>query len=240
MNHVLSNAEQYSKLWESESDFLEAHGIYEQLSKITPDGNAIEFGCGIGNSTRHLSTGRNVLSLDNNPHLIKMATKHINEAGNNAKIHKCDFFDLKASDKRAIKDFNPAVIVGWFIGSHGIDIFKHTDEEPDELTKSKLYREKIEDIIVSSDVCLASVDYIHLVNRGALVVGFSDTEYFKHTKDDYDTYVFGKIGFEVVDVKNFHWPREGSEFQYGAAFNPNLAQGETIPAITSIVARRVK
>lgn len=240
MSRVLTNPEQYSKLWEAESDFLESHGIYEQLSQMTPEGNAIEFGCGVGNGTRHLSVGRNVLSLDNNSHLVSEAVKRLRENEGSATLHKCDFFELTEDDKRLIVEFKPKVIVGWFIGSHGIDIFQRTEEEPDEVTKSKLYREKIEDIIVSPDVCLASVEYIHLANRGGLVVGFPDNEYFSATKGDYDTYVFGGVGFEVVEVMNISWPREGSEFQYGQAFNPNLASGEIVPAITSIVARRVK
>jgi len=238
MNQVLSTPERYSELWRKESEFLEAHGIYEQLSKITPEGNVLEFGCGIGNGTHHLSAGRKVLSLDSNSHLIEIARTRLNETAHAAKIHKCDFFDLQEDDKIIIKSFKPKVIVGWFIGSNGIDIFKHTKEEPDAVTKSKLYREKIEDIIASPDVCLGSVEFIHLVNRGGLVLGFPDSEYFSATKEDYETYVFGKIGFEVYDVKNLHWPRDASEFQYGQAFNPNLANGKTIPAITSILARR--
>lgn len=240
MNQVLSNAKQYSELWGNESEFLEAHGIYAQLAKITPKGNVLEFGCGIGNGTIHLSADRNVLSLDSNTHLIEMAKKRLNEKGHATKIHRCDFFDLQESDKAVIESFAPQIIVGWFIGSHGIDIFKHTQEEPDPITKSKLYREKIEDIIASPEICVDSVEFIHLVNRGGLVLGFPDSEYFNATKDDYDKWVFSKIGFEVFEVKNFHWPREGSEFQYGQAFNPNLAKGETVPAITSILAKRRK
>jgi hypothetical protein len=143
-------------------------------------------------------------------------------------------------DKAVIIDFKPQVVVGWFIGGCGIDIFKHTKGEPNEITKSKLYREKIEDIIVSSDVCMVSIEYIHLVNRGGLDARFSEAEIFEETKKDYGTYVFGNIGFEVVEVKNIHWPREGSEFEYGQAHNPNFAGGEVVLTITSILAKRVK
>jgi hypothetical protein len=240
MNRILSNPEQYSQRWKTESEFLESHGIYELLAKMTPQGNVLEFGCGIGNGTRHLSIDRSVLSLDSNQHLIDEASRHLDCIGANARIHKCDFFSLTKDDKEIIYEFKPKVIAGWFIGSHGVDIFKHTKEEPNEVTKSKLYREKIEDIIVSPDVCLASVDYIHLVNRGGLVVGFSENDYFNAAKEDYDMYVFGRVGFEVFKVKYINWPREGSEFQYGQAPNPNLAKGGTVPAITSIIARRVK
>ncbi len=237
MNRVLINPEQYSQHWRNESEF---HGIYQLLSKMTPSGNVLEFGCGIGKGTRYLSVGRNVLSLDSNPYLVDEANRYLDSVGASRKIHKCDFFELTADDKRVIKEFKPKVIVGWFIGSHGVDIFKHTQEEPNEITKSKLYREKIEDIVVSPDVCLASVEYVHLVNRGGRVVGFTEAEFFNDTKEDYDTYVFGNIGFEVFEVKNIDWPREGSEFQYAQAHNPNLAKGEAVPTIISIIAKRVK
>jgi hypothetical protein len=231
--------EQYSQIWKKESEFLESHGIYELLSQITPSGNVLEFGCGIGKGTRYLSIGRNVLSLDSNPYLVNEANKYLDSVGASRIIHKCDFFELTADDKKVIEEFKPEVIVGWFIGSHGVDIIKHTQKEPNEIKKSKLYREKIEDIIVSPDVCLESVEYIHLVNRGSLFVGFTEAELFNLTKKEYDTYVFRNIGFEVFDVKNIDWPREGSEFPYVQAPNPNF-KGETIPTITSIVAKRVK
>ncbi|WP_444677958.1 class I SAM-dependent methyltransferase [Halomonas sp. E19] len=234
MKRELTDHEQYSDLWEKESQFLESHGIYSLLSKITPSGKILEFGCGIGNGTHHLSIDHDVLSLDSNGRLIEKARSRVN---GNVAFHQCDFFHLNDTDKAVISDFNPQVVVGWFIGGCGIDIFKHTEEEPNEVTKSKLYREKIEDIIVSPSICLESVECIHLVNRGGLAAGFSEAEVFRSTKDDYDTHVFGKVGFEVVEVKNIDWPREGSDFQYGYAHNPNFAEGQVTPTITSIVAK---
>lgn len=239
MNQVLSNPEFYSGQWKKESEHLESNGIYKLLSEITPKGNILEFGCGIGKGTCYLSNSNKVLSLDNNQHLINIAQGHLNDNKSAAVLHHCDFFKLTDADKRLISDFKPEVIVGWFIGSHGEDIFEHTPEEPDGIAKSKLYREKIEDIIISPDVCIDSVKYIHLVSRGGRVAGFSDEVCFKETKRDYDTHVFSNVGFEVYDVKNFPWPREGSEFQYGQAHNPILAEGDIIPTITSLIARRV-
>lgn len=238
MFRVLSNPQQYSDLWEKESELINSHGIYEKLSKLTPTGNVLEIGCGIGLGTRHLSSGRSVLSLEGNEFLIRKAESLLDSDGIPHQIHKCDFFSLSAEDRRRIIDFEPAVIVGWFIGSHGEDILKHTQEEMDLNTKPKLYREKIEDIITSRDVCVDSVTHIHLVSRVGRISGFDESFYFKETKDDYDKHVFSPAGFEVIDVTHIDWPREGSDFQYGQAANPNLAQGEAIPTITSIIAKR--
>lgn len=240
MNNItITNEEQYSQLWKNESESFESQGVYKRLSEITPQGNTIEFGCGIGRNTHHLSTNRNVLSLEKNQYLIENATKYLHGVGSEATIHKCDFFDLTENDKKIISDFEPKVIVGWFIGSDGHSIHERTQEEPNIVTKSNLYREKIEDIIVSPDVCLESVEYIHLVSRGGLAVKASE-ELFNSTKEDYDTHVFNNVGFEVFDVKTIDWEIEKSEFPYGITHNPNFAGGETVPVIVSILAKRIK
>lgn len=235
----LSNAGEYSESWAKESDQLQDNDVYRKLSDIAPNGNTLEFGCGVGNGTLHLAKDRHVLSLDNNKGLIEQARARLESAGIDHRIHECDFFNLGVVEKQMISDFQPKVIVAWFVGSHGEDIFKHTEEEPDPVTKSKLYREKIEDIISSSDVCIDSVEYIHLASRGVRVAGFSDEEVFLSQKDDYDTYVFKKIGFEVIGVNQVEWVRENSEFVYGQAHNPNLAQGKRTPVVTSIIAKRI-
>jgi SAM-dependent methyltransferase len=238
MNMEISDAKKYSELWEKESDHLESNGIYKDLSEITPQGNTIEFGCGVGRGTKHLADGRRVLSLDNNQHLIDIAKRNIKN--DDVIFHRCDFFELCSGDKIAIENFESEIIVGWFIGSHGVDIFSRTPEEPDAIAKSKLYREKIEDIITSPEVCLPSVKHIHLVSRRGVVSGISEELCFQETKRDYDTHVFNRIGFEVYDVKNIPWPREGSDFMYGQVHNPILAGGEVVPMITSILARPVQ
>ncbi|WP_267443370.1 class I SAM-dependent methyltransferase [Erwinia psidii] len=174
----LSNKAQYFQLWKKESDFFEQHGIYEQLSKLTPAGNVLEFGCGTGKGTFWLSEKNPVLSLDNNPHLIDEARRFLSQSGRNVTIHQCDFFELSQVDKRIISNFSPNVLTGWFIGSDGEDIFARTGEQSVLQEKSKLYREKIEDILASPDVCLSSVEYIHLVSRGGRLADASDSELF--------------------------------------------------------------
>ncbi|MFJ4392466.1 hypothetical protein [Pseudomonas soli] len=104
--------------------------------------------------------------------------------------------------------------------------------------KSKLYREHIEDIVVSNKVAVDSVEIINLVSRGSIATSFSDAEIFETQKADYDKYVFEPVGFEVYDVKVSRWNRTGSTFAYGQAQNPKFAGGETALAIFSIFARR--
>lgn len=233
-----SNAIQYSEIWESESQSFESHSVYKRLAQDIPLERVLEVGCGIGNGTKHLAEGRAVLALDNNEHLIAKASARLKEAGQSAQIHHCDLFELNDEDLKVIADFQPKVVVAWFIGSHGDDINAHTVGEPNVFEKAKLYREHIEDIVVSPKVSVDSVEIINLVSRGGLATSASDAQIFASQKADYDEHVFGPVGFEVYDVKVSRWDRTGSTFLYGQAHNPNFAGGETTQVITSIFARR--
>ena len=235
---TLSDENQYYDSWKKESEQFQQNGIYRSLSDLIPLGNVLEFGCGNGNSTFILSEKRRVLALEKNKLLINEAKKKLAIRGGNVEIYEIDFFRISNKLIYKIAEFQPEIIVGWFIGSNGKDIYKYTQEESNQLNKAKLYREKIEDIIVSKNVCIDSVNTIQLVNRGAMVAGFSPEEIFHSVKDDYDKYVFNQVGFEVINVKVFDWNNEGSSFGYIKAENPNLADDEQKPSITSIIAKR--
>jgi len=237
---ICTNKKQYSQQWLSESEQIDSQGMYEKLAKLIPEGNVLEFGCGVGKGTKYLLDGRNVLSLDSNEHLIQLAEGYLRSSSLEPNIHQCDFFSLSEEDKKIIADFSPKIIVGWFIGSCGEDVVKNTQEQPLPNEKGKLYREKIEDIIVSKDICLPSVEYIHLVIRGATVDSVSAEDIFDSQKKDYEKYVFGDIGFEVVSVENIPWSREGSDFQYSQAKNPNFAGGSVTPSAICILAKRIQ
>ena len=225
--------------WTEESNTFFDSGIYQILSDLLPLENTFEFGCGNGNSTFVLSEKRKVLTFENNSFLINDAISKLICRGDNVIVQKCDFFKLSETEKQLISDFEPVKITGWFIGSNGNDVSKYTKEEPDFTKKVKLYREKIEDIITSPAVCIPSVSTIQLANRGAIVKGFNNEQIFQDVKNDYDKYVFKKIGFEVVEVNVFNWKRVGSSFQYISAPNSILADGKLMSSITSIIARRI-
>ncbi|HAV1886877.1 TPA: class I SAM-dependent methyltransferase [Enterobacter hormaechei subsp. xiangfangensis] len=233
----------YAEHWKKESDLMDSSGVYEKLAALTPEGNVLEFGCGAGQGTRHLLAHHSVLSLDNNDELIEMAKKHIDEHGVKANIHQCDFFALSENDKQIINDFSPKVIVGWSIGGSGVDQLKHVPTAQDVGELSKSYREKIEDIITSPDVCIDSVEYIQIAMRALSIAGADKNAAYNDTKANYDQFVFGPAGFEVISVETMAWALEQSDFAYGHAHNPNFANGKqvkTVPVITSILAKRVK
>lgn len=239
MTLVRMNEKSYSEHWEAESSQLEHQGIYKRLSEIAPVQDVLEVGCGAGLATQHLATNRRVLSIDNNMHLIGSAKNLLEGAGIDANIIHADFFDLSPQDVAVIKDFSPKGIIGWFIGSHPDDMDKRTPSSTPMNEKSKKYRENIEDLIVSEKLCPHSVEWIHLASRGGVVEGSSADFIFEETKKDYDTYVFSRHGFEVVDVQVFEWNREGSSFMYINAPNPNLMPGRSSYCITSILAKRI-
>lgn len=238
MNQEVQN--QYALNWTQESALLDEHNIYERLAKSLPSGNILEFGCGSGRGTAQmLKADHAVLSLESNVALIEETSHFLNGLGFEANIINSDFFALSQEHLDAIKKFKPIILTGWFIGASPDVVVSRTSEQPLLLEKGKLYREKIEDILVSSDVCLDSVECIQLVNRSYMATSVNDKNIYKSQKEDYDTHVFSHAGFEVVSVDVMDWPRDESEFVYGAAHNPNFMGGEVKPVIISITAKRI-
>jgi hypothetical protein len=235
----LSGHLEYSKQWIEESLHFESSGIYKKLAAHIPNGKVLEIGCGAGAGTLHLAQGREVMSIDNNAFLISAAKSYLDGRTSGYKIHQCDLFAMSDDDRVVVRDFAPSTIVAWFLGGSGIDVYRHTSERPEPNEKGKLYREKIEDIVISTDLLVSSVKVINFVYRSGRISHCSDEEVCKAARDDYDIHVFKNVGFEVVDVRLFDWPLDGSNFIYGAANNPNLAQGVSIPTITSILASRI-
>ncbi|GAA3594453.1 hypothetical protein GCM10023078_22390 [Gibbsiella greigii] len=238
----LSTHKTYSDLWKKESDSLDKSDVYKKLAAFTPDGNVLEFGCGAGQSTSHLLKSHAVLSLENNKYLIQMATDYLLGLGFSPNIRKCDFYALGDDDKQAIRDFEPKVITGWFIGGSGEDQILRIPNQPNPTELMKSYREKIEDIIVSRDVCIESVEYIQLGMRSFGLVNSDKERDFTDTKENFDQFVFSQAGFEVIAVDSFIWEVDKSVFPYAYAKNPNFNEGnpaQTIPLITSILAKRI-
>lgn len=233
------NKEQYATFWETESKNFDSCGIYQKLTDLLPDGKVLEIGCGNGIGTHYLSQKHEILSLDHNQYLIDKATNYLNKHNNTYQIHKCDLFQLTDEDKKIIQDFKPNIIVGWFIGAGGESVNKHIKQNNHLGEKVKLYREKIEDIIVSNDILVDSVQIINFAIRGALDSSVSKKVLFDTQKQDYDTYVFGDVGFEVYDVNIIDWNREQSNFTYAYAVNPNISKNaQLIPSIISLSAKQ--
>jgi hypothetical protein len=228
----------YSQHWETESSNLEDQGIYQQLCDLAPVEDVLEIGCGAGIATLRLAESRKILSIDNNVHLIGKARSRLSNAGVSAQIIHANLFDLSHQDIGIIKEFSPKGIVCWFIGS---DPYTTTQYTPDSQgnEKPKKYRENIEDLIISKNVCQTTVKWIHLANRAGVISTATDQQVIDDTKSDYNTYVFSKTGFEVSDVKIFKWNRDGSDFMYANAANPNLMPGKSVASVVSIFARRV-
>ena len=201
----LSDHSTYARKWMDETAHLDGLGIYEELTSMLPLGRVLEVGCGAGRGTAWLAKNHDILALDNIVNLIELATKTVSQATSDVLFRNCDFFSLSDADKDAICLFSPRIIVGWFIGGSGTDMFLRTTEQPAPLEKGKLYREKIEDIIVSRDLLVDTVDTINFVNRSGRISHIPAQEVIKATMDDYNTHVFAKVGFEVAQVKLFDW-----------------------------------
>lgn len=230
----------YSEHWENETKNLNSQGIYEALSKIAPNENTIEIGCGTGVTTRHLASDRKVMSIDNNEHLIEKASQTIKDMDSPPTIIHADVFELTEENINSFRDFSPKVVIGWFIGSHKDDHDKRTDSSLSIYEKPKLYRENIEDIIVGKIGAIDTVEWIHLANRCAVSKDATEQQIIQSTVDDYNTHVFLPNNYEIEEVKLINWSRDGSEFMYFNSPNPNYMGGESMPTSISILARRKK
>ena len=227
----------YAAHWEHESTQIEDQGSYKWLSSITPDGNVLEVGAGVGFGTISLAATRPVLALDSNADLISKARARIASAGANADVLATDFLAPSPEAIGRIQNFAPKVVVAWFVGSNADDQERHASDVP-WLDRAKKYRENIEDAVVTLPLCQPSVEWVHLAVRAGSVSGFSDEAVKLSQREDYDQYVFHPNGFEVTDVQIMSWERQGSQIGYQAAFNPNRAPGPSEPVILSIVAKR--
>jgi SAM-dependent methyltransferase len=236
----LSDAKTYSEHWDAESEQYARTGIYQRLSEITPTGNVLEIGSGIGHATLLLSSRRKVLALDNNEYLAEKARARLAAAGVDAEIRVEDIFSLSPECVEAIKQFAPKVTVAWFIGSHGDDQRKRVGADVPLIQWPQKYRENVEDAIFSSDLCPPSIEWVHLVTRAQMPtktsIPLADAK--QDQMDNYDKYVFQPNGFKSVDIQILDWNRAGSEFDYVFTGRPDEHAGDTVPKIISLLAQR--
>lgn len=228
---------QYADAWENESLNYKEKGLYQKLYKLLPPGKVLEFGCGAGFSTGELLKKHEVLSLECNSFLISKASKYL--GSKKSCIYKCDFLKLSEKDKKIIQEFKPDIIVGCFLGGNGIDVINHVNEKISLNEKTKKYRENIEDVIVSKELCFDSVSVIQLVNRGLyLPEMYTDEEVRTSVIEDYNTYVFGNTDFKIEDVSFFDWDYEVSKIPYSTVSNINTQNKIKKFRVTSIIAKK--
>ncbi len=234
------NKKTYSEFWGEESKQLADQGIYAALANETPDGNVLEIGCGSGLSTSYLASTRSVLSIENNEHLVGLANTYLASKGIATSIVHADLFSLSEKEIDEIRAFSPKVIACWFIGSHPDDVDKNTPSSLAITERPKKYRENIEDLLLTERLCQPTVDWIHLANRVGVIESVSEHDIIEATKDDYNTHLFSSNGFEITSVKVIDWQRNGSNFMYVNAHNPNLMPGNLVPRVISVLAKRIR
>lgn len=231
-------AKDYSEFWDRESTQFASDDVYNHLSQIAPAEATLEVGCGAGWSTLSLAKNRPVLAIDNNVHLIDLARSRLKDHGVTAEVVNSDLFEPSDELLKAITEFQPKVVVGWFIGSHPDDNDKRTPANLRIDEKPKVYRENVEDRLVDLPLCPASVEWVHTVHRGAVPPGFSEDQIKAGMANEYNEYMLKNSGFSVAAVHVLAW-NQGATFPYVQTPNPNLPPGKPTPVIISILARRV-
>lgn len=229
----------YSEFWERESSKFANDNVYTRLSQITPDEAILEVGCGVGWSTLSLAATRRVLAVDNNVHLIELARSRLINHKVTAEIIRSDLFEPTDELLKAIEDFQPKVVVGWFIGSHPDDNDKRTPANLRKEEKPQIYRENVENRLVARPLCPASVEWVHTVQRVAVSPGVSEDQIKDGVAKAYDGHMFKNSEFSVTDVQVLTWNQGSTPFPYVQTPNPNLPSGKPNPVIISILARRM-
>lgn len=236
---MLSTAKTYADEWQKESASYDRQGVYARLSAITPQGKVLEVGSGTGAGTVALAQGREVLCLENNAHVAEVARARVAATGASAEILLDDVCNPSEATVAAIDRFAPEVVTGWLIGTSGEEQVRTVSDGASAEQWPKLYRERIEDALLTPAICPQSVEWVHLVSRGGLPADVSE-EVARHMHtQDYDEHVFGPNGFEVVDVQFLVWDRAQSSFPYGDTKPTNAAPGVPLPKLVSLLARRV-
>lgn len=228
----------YSEFWEKESSQFARDNIYTRLSHIAPAEATLEVGCGAGWSTLSLAASRPVLAMDNNFHLIELARSRLNTHGVTAEVIQSDLFEPSDELLKAIEEFQPKVVIGWFIGSHPDDNDKRTPVNLRIEEKPKVYRENVEDRLVALPLCSKSVEWVHTVHRGRVPPGTSEDQIKDGMKKEYDSYMFKNSEFSVTDVQVLEWNQGATPFPYVMTLNANLSADKLKPVIISILARR--
>ena len=236
---MLSTATTYANEWQKESASYDRQGVYALLSAITPQGRVLEVGPGTGAGTVALAQGREVLCLEKNPHLAEVARARVATTGVSAEILLDDVCDPSAATVATIVRFAPEVVTGWLIGTSGEEQVRTVSDGATAEQWPTLYRERIEGALLTPTICPQSVEWVHLVSRGSLPADISEEVARHGHSQEYDEFVFGPHGFEVVDVQFLAWDIAQSSFPYGDTDPAESAPVGSSPKLISLLAKRV-
>lgn len=233
------NKKSYSESWNIESNLFQQKGIYESLANELPVERTLEIGCGSGWSTIALAKSRDVLSIDNNEYLLTIAKANVEQANAKASFLLADVFDFSDDDFRKISSFSPVNIVCWFIGSHADDHDKNLDFTMPSERRVEAYREMVQSILFYEEICTASVQCVHFVDRISLDTNANFTEVIED-EEIYQNEKFNEYGFEVAAIKILDWDRTGSNFTY-ISKNPNRINTNSHQTkIESVILKRLR
>lgn len=234
---IRMNAETYAQHWSDESTRFDAQNLYVTLAKILPNDRLLEIGCGNGLGTKQLASDREVLVIENNPFLLQKA-KDNNPNNPNITFMEADIFSLSPDQIEQIRKFAPQGIVAWLMGSDPDIVESRTPKNTALSELPKLYREAVEDLLVCEPLCMHSVKWIHLANRGRIDAKVSEQQIFDETKQDYESYMLSNSDFRVSDIKIIDWDQNSGGFMYASGANLNFTATSVRSCVISILATR--
>lgn len=238
MNQLIRmNLGTYAKHWSDEARHFDEQNLYAKLAEITPKERVLEIGCGNGLGTRKLASDREVLIIDNNRFLLQKA-KENNLNNPNVEFMEADIFELTPDQIARISDFSPLGIVTWLMGSDPDTVESRTPKNTPRDVRPKLYREAVEDLLVSGPLCTPGIKWIHLANRVGIDANASNQEIHDATVQDYESYMLSQSDFRVSDVKIIDWNQNSDGFMYVRAANHDFKASSVRNSVISILATR--
>ena len=104
--------------WQREAEIHQQASDYEWMAAFVAGQRVLEIGCGAGDATATLCSGRReVLSIEPSPECIKLAQARCTRAGFEARFIDATVADLSEAQFADLRRFSPEWIVCWLMGA---------------------------------------------------------------------------------------------------------------------------
>ncbi len=150
--------------WAEEGEAYARRGDYQWMASLVPGKRVLEVGCGLGFATQALAErGLDVLSIDTLDECLAATRERLGER--QVSLLTADVCALSEEARAAIAAFGPDTVVCWLMGA------------PAETTGASAtaggaavaaYREKIHRAVAELAASLATVGYLHFIDRTAI------------------------------------------------------------------------
>lgn len=150
--------------WAIEGEAYARHGDYGWMASLVPGKRVLEIGCGLGFGTQALvDRGIEVLAIDSLPECLQATARRVESQY--LTLLPADVTILSETQRASIEQFAPDTVVCWLMGAPA-EITGAPANDAGQAVAA--YREKIHRAVAELAAALASVNYVHFVDRTAI------------------------------------------------------------------------